>query len=137
LSWNPNEETKEKLYKKQLNYIQKDPNHFMFMGQLTSQKKMSSLSDIPNVRALLIIRRDVENMMEGYTFERINDMLLSNMTSALNEYLSTWVSNGTCATATGSVRATDYDKKQKLCRVNIELKFTSFLERVIITFNIK
>jgi hypothetical protein len=137
LSWNPNEETKEKLYKKQLNYIQKDPNHFMFMGQLTSQKRMSSLSDIPNVRALLVIRRDVEAMMEEYTFERIDDMLLSNMTSALNEYLSIWTSNGTCDSAVGSVNATEYDRKQKLCRVNIELKFTSFLERVIITFNIK
>jgi hypothetical protein len=109
----------------------------MFMGQLTSQKKSTSLSDIPNVRSLLIIRREVENMMEEYSFERPSDTLMKNMTSALNEYLSTWVSNGTCETASGQVTASDYDKKQKLCRVYIELKFTSFLERVIITFNIK
>jgi hypothetical protein len=137
LSWNPTEAQKEKLYKKQLNYIQHDPNHLMFMGQLTSQKKASSLSDIPNVRALLVIRRNMEALMEEYYFERINENLLNAMSAAGNNYMAEWVSNGTLSEANVSVYASEYDMKQKLVRVQVELKFTSFLERVVMTFTVK
>jgi hypothetical protein len=137
LSWNPTEQQKEKLYKKQLNYIQHDPNHLMFMGQLTSQKRATSLSDIPNVRALLKIRREIENICEEYYFERINGTLLGAMSSACNNYLGNWVANGTLSEGNVSVYASEYDMKQKLVRVQVELKFTSFLERVVITFTVK
>jgi hypothetical protein len=107
------------------------------MGQLTSQKKASSLSDIPNVRALLIIRRNMEALMEEYYFERINENLLSAMSAAGNNYMAEWVSNGTLSEANVSVYASEYDMKQKLVRVQVELKFTSFLERVVMTFTVK
>lgn len=137
LAWNPTEPQKEKLYKKQINYIQQDPNHTMFMGQLTSQKKSTSLSDIPNVRALLRIRRDMEAIMEEYYFERINDNLLTTMTNAGNKYLEEWLNNGCCTTARCQCYASDYDRKCKLVRVSVELVFTSFVERVLITFSIQ
>jgi phage tail sheath protein FI len=137
LSWNPTEAQKEKLYKKQLNYIQHDPNHLMFMGQLTSQKKSTSLSDIPNVRALLMIRRNIEAICEEYYFERINENLLAAMSNACNTYLGQWVANGTLSKGNVSVYASEYDMKQKLVRVQVELTFTSFLERVVITFTVK
>lgn len=137
LSWNPIPEMKEKLYKKQLNYIQHDVNHLMFMGQLTSQKKATSMSDIPNVRAFLRIRRDMEALMENYTFERINDTLLTTMQNAGSKYMEKWVNNSTLSEASVSVTADEYDRKQKLARVAVDMSFTSFLERVIITFTIK
>jgi hypothetical protein len=137
LSWNPSDAWQERLYRKQVNYIKRDPRRTMLFGQLTSQTVNSALSDLSHVRALLRIQREVENMMEDYQFEFINKTTMTSMNYNLNAYLKGWIDNGCCETIKGVVYASEYDKKSKLVRVRIELVFTSILERVIINLVVK
>ena len=130
----PNEMEKETLYKKQVNYVEKDPKRINFGTQLTSQTVNSALSNINNVRALLRIRRDVEAMMDEYRDEFNDSITHESMSYNLNNYLQRWVSNRTCKSITGSVYASDYDRQQKIARVKVELSFTGLIERIFIDF---
>lgn len=132
LSYSPNPEWKEQLYKAQVNYVEQDINRTKFGSQLTSQTIVSALSNINNVRALLRIQRDVERLMEDYQFEFHDSYTLNSAQLALNGYLSQWVSNRACDSINGSVYASEYDRKQKLLRVKVELTFNSIIERIAI-----
>jgi len=137
LSWNPTDQWQERLYRKQVNYVKKDPRRTMLYGQLTSQTVTSALSDLNHVRALLRMQREVEEMMEDYNFEFISDATLGTMNYNLNNYLAKWRDNGACSSISGQVYSSDYDRKQKTARVRIEMVFTAVLERVIINFVVK
>jgi len=137
LSWNPSDAWQERLYRKQVNYVKRDPKRTMLFGQLTSQTVNSALSDLSHVRALLRIQREVEDMMDDYEFEFISKATMTSMNYNLNAYLKGWVNNGCCEVCKGTVYASEYDKKSKLARVRIELIFTSILERIIINLVVK
>lgn len=137
LSWNPNDPWQERLYKKQINYVKQDPKRSMLYGQLTSQTVNSALSDISHVRALLVIQREVEDMMEDYIFEFIDKQTLDTMNYNLSQYLKKWLDNRCCESIKGSVYSSAYDKKQKIARVRIEILFTAILERIIINLVVK
>lgn len=130
----PNEMWKETLYKKQINYIERDPKRTSFGSQLTSQVQNSALSDISNVRAILRMRRDVESMMDEYKFEFNDSITHESMNYNLNNYLQKWVANRCCSTISGTVYASDYDRQQKIARVKIELTFTGIIERIFVDF---
>lgn len=132
LSWNPNDAYKEELYKAKLNYVEKDIDGVNFASQQTTQFIASALSDIPHVRVLLRIRRDIERLAAGYRFEFNDKSSWGSMDQAINGYLQGWVSNRALSTAAGSVYASKYDIQQKIARVKIEVTFTGFIERVLI-----
>jgi hypothetical protein len=132
LSFNPTEPWKEQLYKKQVNYVEQDPKRTKFGSQLTSQTIVSALSNINNVRALLRIKRDVEELAEDYQFEWNDNLTLSAFQYNLNGYLQKWISNRACTSIKGSVYASAYDKQQKVARVKIEMVFNNVIERVLI-----
>jgi hypothetical protein len=137
MSWNPNDNWQERLYKRQINFAKRDPKRTMLFGQLTSQTVVSAMSDLSHVRALLRIQRDVEVMMEDYQFEFINSTTLNAANSALNSYLQGWVENGCCTELKGTVYSSAYDRKQKTGRVRIEVWFTAILERIVINLVVK
>ena len=85
LSWAPNAQQQERLYKAQINYIRVTQKRTMLYGNLTSQTVMSALSDVNHVRTLLRIQREVEELFEDYIFEFINDETLRAMNYALAE----------------------------------------------------
>jgi len=136
LSYNPNEPWKTQLYKNQLNYIESDNRRTRFGTQLTSQKATSALSNINNVRVLLKIQRDAELMMEDYQFEFNDPNTLTIAQSNLNGYLQKWVTNKACTSISGTVYASEYDRKQKVARVRIELEFNSTIERIFISLTV-
>lgn len=129
----PNPTWKEALYKAKVNYIERDPRKINFASQATSQVQNSALSDINNVRVLLKIRREVEKMMADYRMEFNDSGTHASMSYDLNQYLSGWVNNRACSVATGSVSASDYDRQQRIARVNIQLQFTGILERIAVS----
>ena len=106
------------------------------MTQVTSQEMTSALSNINNMRVLLKMVRAVEEISEGYYFEFANSITLNNFQNAINNYLQTWITNGACTVAAGTVYQNAYDVEQKIVRVNIELVFTGIIERISITFNV-
>lgn len=128
----PNEAEKENLYKKQINYVERDPKRTNLGSQLTSQTANSALSDLNNVRALLRMVRDVEEMMSDNRFKFNDQITLDDMNYDLNNYLQKWKSNRTCASIAGTVYRSDYDRQQKIARVKIELVFTGIIERIFV-----
>jgi hypothetical protein len=130
----PNEMEKETLYKKQINYVEKDPKRINIGTQLTSQTVNSALSNLNNVRALLRIKRDVEAMVDEYRDEFNDTLTHEAMSYNLNSYLKKWETNRTCKSINGSVYASDYDRQQKIVRVKVEMVFTGLIERIFADF---
>lgn len=129
----PTEFDKEDLYLSQINYVEKDPKRVNFGSQLTSQVQNSALSDINNVRALLRLKREVEYIMAEYRFEFNDKITLEDANYEINQYLQKWIANRTCQSISGNVFRSDYDRQQKIVRVNIELVFTGIIERIFTT----
>ena len=136
MSFNPSTDEKEELYKGRVNYAEQDYRSTKLMSQLTSQNASSALSNINNMRVLLRMMRRVEEISEGYFFEFASTSVLSRFEDSVNNYLSTWVSNGACTVANASVYQNDYDVTQNIVRVKVELVFTGVIERIIIEFNV-
>ena len=132
MSWAPDTEWRERLYKNKLNYVEFDEARGLtaFMMQTTSQAANTSLSDINHVRTLLRIRRDVENMMKDYRFETEGSPSWSNLQYSLNNYLEQYKTNGALTVGTATLVASDYDLKQRLMRVQIQLQFSAVIERL-------
>lgn len=136
MSFNPSPAEKEELYKARVNYAEQDYRTTKLMSQLTAQEATSALSNINNMRVLLRMIRRVEEISENYFFEFASPTTLTHFQSAINSYLSTWVSNGACTSCEGKVFQNDYDVAQKVVRVSVELVFTGIIERIVIEFNV-
>jgi len=132
ISFVPNPEWKEQLYKSQVNYIEQDLVSTRFGSQLTSQTTSTALSNINNVRALLKMQRDIEDMMKMYQFEYNDSQTRTEAQSELNNYLNQWITNRCCTSIAGSVYASQYDIQQRIMRVRVEMVFNSIIERIII-----
>ena len=133
ISWIPNETEKERLYKRQVNYIEKDTVQTRFNSQLTTQTQNSALSNINNVRVLLKMQRKAKAIADKYQFEFF-DELIPALQSELNNELSKWVSNGACRTVNPTVYASEYDRNQKKAKVKIVVQFSRLVERFVINF---
>ena len=131
-SWWPNAAYREELYKAKLNYVEKDVRLTRFNSQLTSQFANSALSDISHVRALLRIRRDLENMVENYLFEFNDPITWESMQYSVNSYMQRWISNRCLESANVVVYASKYDRQQRIVRVKVDVVFTGLIERVMI-----
>lgn len=136
MSFNPTLEEKEALYKAKVNYAENDYRNTKLMSQLTAQGANTALSNINNMRVLLRMIRNVEEISENYFFEFANASTLANFQASINNYLSTWVANGACTTCSGSVYQNAYDVAQKIVRVRVEIVFTGIIERIVIEFNV-
>jgi len=134
ISWAPDEAWKERLYKAGVNYIERDVQGTRFMTQKTSQKVNSALSDIANVRALLQMRRESENISRSYQLEFQNPRSWSGLQYDLSNYNRKWISNSSMRTATTTVYASEYDRQQRIVRVRTEVQFTGFIERIFMDF---
>jgi hypothetical protein len=131
-SWWPNAAYREELYKAKLNYVEKDVRLTRFNSQLTTQFANSALSDISHVRALLRIRRDLENMVENYQFEFNDPTTWDSMQYSVNSYMQRWISNRCLESANAVVYASKYDRQQRVVRVKVDVVFTGLIERVMI-----
>ena len=137
ISWVPNDSYKERLYIKRINYIEQDSRRTKLGSQLTSDYTTSALSDINHVLILLDIKYNTEKLVADYQFELSDTETINALNYALNEYLSIYVSNRSCESIDSKVYASDYDKKRKLLRVELDIKFIGVIERISLNLNIK
>lgn len=132
LNFYPNPFWRENFYKARINYIERDPRRVNLATQSTSQAETSALSNINNMRVLMKIKREVSRMMADYRMEYNDEATYESANYSLNGYLQTWVANRACTSISGSMYASDYDKQQKIARVDIQLTFTGIIERIAI-----
>lgn len=126
----PNEMDKERLYRRQINYVERDQTRTNFASQLSSQVFESALSNWNNVRSLMRIQRIVKRFAEDYKFEFNDSATLGNMNSNLNEILKAFTANRTCSSITASIYSSGYDALNKTVRIRVDLVFTGLIERI-------
>lgn len=136
LNFEPNEQEQEDLYLSRINFSIQDFTTTEINCNLTTQARMSALSDINNARTLLKIVREVEEVSRNYKFEHSDTDLLSQFSAELNTIAANWVENKACSYLSIVPYQTDYDKEQKVCRVKLDLTFTGIIERIVIEVNI-
>jgi hypothetical protein len=136
ISYNPNPEWKEQMYNNRVNYIETDLVSTRFNCNLTSQYTTTALSNINNVRAILRLQREVEDLMKDYIFEWNDDTTISQAQQALDGLITTWQSYRVIKSLEGTVYSSDYDKQQKLLNVSIEISFTDLIERIHIDITV-
>ena len=137
LSFNPDEYQQEDLYNSQINYVTQDYDGTGEIGtQLTLQKKLSSLSDINNVRSLLKIVRQIENVAAKYRFEFSDETTLALFQGDLDAVSVAWIDNRACSNLSLSVTQSDYDKAMKTAKVNVDIVFTGVIESISIQVNV-
>lgn len=136
LNFIPNAVWREQFYKARINYIEKDPKKVNFATQLTSQAQNSALSDINNVRVLLRIKRETEALAADYRMEFNDSTTHDSMSYDVNALLQKWVANRACSSISATVSASDYDRQNKLARINISLVFTGIMERIAISITV-
>jgi hypothetical protein len=133
-SWYPNEQQKEDLYKNRINYIERDVTTIRIGAQNTNYPP-GPLGQINNMLVVLKIKRTVEKIAKTYQFEFNTLSTRRAMETEINRYLQNWITNGACTEASASVYASDYDIINKIARVDIVLKFTGVIERIVININ--
>lgn len=136
LNFIPNAVWREQFYKARINYIEKDPKKVNFATQLTSQAQNSALSDINNARVILRIKREVEAIAADYRMEFNDSITHDSLNYDVNNALQKWVSNRACSSISGTVYASDYDRQNKLARIDIQLTFTGIMERIAISITV-
>lgn len=137
ICWSPNESYKEQLYTNKVNYIEQDVRRTKIGSQLTTDSKNGPLSNINNVLTILKLQRNVEKIVEDYQFEFNDDETRNALYYELNNYVTTYVTNRSCESISVEVSASDYDKQQKIVRVNLSIKFNDVIERIVISLNVQ
>ena len=137
LSYNPNDNQMENLYKARVNYAVKDnESQCRFMSQNTAQKKNSALTNISVVRTLLKMKREVELLAKNYQFN-FKDTILTGYRSDITDALNKYSQNGAIETFSVSLYASDYDLRQKRINIKIEVKFSELIESFFIDWIVK
>jgi len=136
LSWNPNDPEKTELYKRQINYVERDTESTIFITQMTSKKQITPLSDINHVRALLRMKRSAIRIARNFRMEDATPFIYGQLETAIRNDISSFLENGALQNLTVSVYASKYDREQKIARVRIDVVFTDTIERIAITFNV-
>ncbi|QXN67901.1 hypothetical protein FPHOBKDP_00147 [Listeria phage LPJP1] len=136
ISWVPNEAEKEKLYIAKINYIEQDTRRTKFGSQSTTETGYGALSNINNVFTILKMERDAKELVSSYQFEFNDEETKDSLYTELNSYLSKYTSDRSCESVVATVSASDYDKQQRIIKVNISVKFNGIIERVQLSFDV-
>lgn len=137
LRYSANKAQRDMLYQAQVNPIVHFPEGMTVWGQLTTQKKASSLSDLNVVRTVLYIKRAIEQYCQNYIFESNDASTWQSIQSGIQPMLDTIVANGGLKSYSLEVSATDYELKTKTCHVNVTLEPMKVLEKIQLNLYIK
>ncbi len=130
MRFNPQVTERDQLYLKQINPIVKFNIGHTLWGNLTAQKRPSKLSNLSTVRTVLYIKRTLEQFTKWYIFEFNDKETHSQIASEIQLFLQTIQDARALEGYSVEVGATEYEKKQKICHVNVTLIPTSIIERI-------
>jgi hypothetical protein len=138
LKYNPSPLELDNFYLAQINPIINDPKKgYAIFGNLTTQKRASALQNRNIVDTLQVIDVELSDFSEDYIFENLTESVLTDIKSKVEDYFVKWETNEALEKVTVQVYATAMDKKRKIVRVNVELNFTSIIEKILFTFLVK
>jgi len=134
IDYNPDPDTKQAWFDSRINYIEKDSRCYSFMSQRTrdggDDDDFTALSFLNNSRTAKYIARECNLMGRDYLHEYNDSATISYMSSALNKYVNTWVSNRALESATVTVESDAYSTEE--VDAVLTMKFTSITEVISI-----
>jgi hypothetical protein len=134
VSWIPTEPEKDQLYRNQINYIERDNIATVFATELTTQTKNTPLTLIHAVRTLLRLRRSMVAVSRNYRSEFATSDVYGLLQTELNEIATSYVLAGGYEYITPVINTSDYDRQQRICRVDVDVAFTDIIERFAFNF---
>ena len=93
LSFYPTPAQKESMFKNQINYVEQDLKATYLGSQSTMQRKKSALSEIPTVRTLLVIIKELEDLLEDFRYSKRTPENQSRLSNETNNLLRGFVSS--------------------------------------------
>lgn len=130
MSENPMPSQKEKLFNARINYAERDSRGYYFMSQRThdgsTQEAYTALSFLNNSRVLCRMVHEIESLARDYLFEFNDSITLANLSSVLNKYVTTWISNRTLSY--GNVAVSQNAYSEEAVDVQLNIKFTGTVE---------
>jgi hypothetical protein len=130
MRFNPKLSQRDQLYLAQINPIVRFSVGYTVWGNLTTQKRPSKLSNISTVRTVLYIKRALEQFCKWYIFEFNDSETHSAIASEIAGFLQTLQDARALEGYSVEVGATEYEKKQKICHVNVTLVPVGIIERI-------
>ena len=130
LRYSCNKAQRDLMYMAQVNPIVHFPEGMIVWGQLTTQKKNSTLSDLNCVRCVLYIKRALEQYCKNFIFEHNDAVTWNQISSGITPFLETVKANRGLRSYSVDVGATEYEYKTKVCHVNVMLEPLKVLEKI-------
>lgn len=130
LRWSANKSERDQLYQAQVNPIVHFPEGMTVFGQLTTQKAASALSDLNCVRTMLYVKRAIEQYCRNYIFEHNDQTTWDSISTGISDLLAQVQANRGITSYSIDVGATDYERKTKVCHVNVTIAPTRVLEKI-------
>lgn len=134
LAFNPDKTYQDLFYLARLNPIIRDPSGYYMMGTQTTQTKSSAMSNESVVNMIQVIDTEVKIMSEQYLFDFITPATIETIQNNVNTYFDKWFSNNGVEEVNINVFASEADKKNKQVRVEVTIKPTGFIEKILLTF---
>ena len=130
MRFNPKLNERDILYLDQINPICQFTTGYTVWGNLTTQKRPSKLSNISTVRTVLYIKRALEQFCKWYIFEFNDADTHTTIAGEVAGFLQTLQDAKALEGFSVEVGAIDYEKKQKICHVNVILVPVGIIERI-------
>lgn len=109
----------------------------LLWGNWTSYQTPSALKNIHVVLCLQYIQRTLERNLKQYIYEFNDEYTYALIKNSVNNFLSELQSQRALESFSVSVTATDYQKRNNQCEVNIDLKVTGVIEIINVTLNVQ
>ena len=109
----------------------------LLWGNWTTQQTPSALKNIHVVLCLQYIQRTLERNLKQYIYEFNDEYTYALIKNSVNNFLSELQSQRALESFSVSVTATDYQKRNNQCEVNIDLKVTGVIEIINVTLNVQ
>jgi len=106
-------------------------------GNWTTQQTPSALKNIHVVLCLQYIQRTLEKNLKQYVYEFNDEYTYALIKNSVNNFLSELQSQRALESFSVSVTATDYQKRNNQCQVDINLKVTGVIEIINVSLNVQ
>lgn len=105
-------------------------------GNWTTQQTPSALKNIHVVLCLQYIHRVLERNLKQYVYEFNDEYTYAKIKDTVNAFLSDLASERALESFSVNVGATEYQKRNNQCKVDIDLKITGVIEIINVSLNV-
>ena len=137
MSFLPNEEQKDRLYRDQVNYIEQQPSGLYLATQLTTKTPTTGLSYVNIARSTFRMVRELKRIARGYLQEDLDQDTFGSMQRNMQSAMDQWINNGACSSVDVTISSNRSNRLQNRVNVKVIAVFIGAIERVALTFEVR